>query len=66
MGGAGIKLNYWLVVAFWIVVIIFGIISEFTSGAIFILLQISVLILGVIGIWICSDEIMFLLKFQIL
>lgn len=54
MGGAGIKINYWLVIAFWIVVTILGILAETTSITNPIL-ETVILLAGIAGIWVCSN-----------
>ena len=54
MGGAGIKINYWLVIAFWIVVAVLGVLAETTSITNPIL-ETVILLSGIAGIWVCSN-----------
>jgi hypothetical protein len=54
MGGAGIKINYWLVITFWILVTILGILAETTSITNPIL-EVVILLSGIAGIWVCSN-----------
>jgi hypothetical protein len=66
MSGAGIELNYYIIIAFWLCVAIAGIIAATTQTAIYYIMEIFTLMIGVCGIWVCSNELIFLLKINFL
>ena len=55
IGGGGIRINYFLVIVFWIVLAIVGGIAFATENFIGPLIEVACLILGVAGVWVCSN-----------
>ena len=62
LGGIGININIWLIIAFNLVIIIGGIIGFFSPFGLGICLDIVTFSLGILGVAICFNEIIFLLR----
>lgn len=55
MGGAGIKINYWIIIGFWLLVGIGCVLAETTQNVLTPVAEIVILLIGVGGIWVCSN-----------
>ncbi len=55
MGGAGVKINYWLIAGFWLVVAVGGILAEVTTNVIEPIMEVATLLVGIAGIWVCAN-----------
>lgn len=53
--GAGIKMNYYIIIVFWVIAIIGGVIAFLTNNVIFTILEVVTLIMSIFGVWVCSN-----------
>ena len=66
LGGRGINVDIWIIVAIDVVILIGGIIGYFASSALVLILQILTFLLGILGVGICINEVLFLLRLKLL
>ena len=66
MGGAGVKINYWIILIFWALVAAGGIAANFIPNVMQPIIEIVCLMVGIVGIWVCSNEIIYLFRIGVL
>lgn len=66
LGGIGININIWLIIAFNLALVVGGVIAFLSDDAIIVILNIITFILGILGVAICTNEILFLFRIKAL
>ena len=66
LGGRGLAVNIWFVIVIDLAIIIGAIIGYYSYDVITIILTVLSFVLGILGVGICVNEILFLFRFKIL
>jgi len=64
LGGRGINVNIWLLLAFNLIIIIGAVIGYFSEDALAVCLQVVTFLLGILGTAICINELLYLFRIK--